>query len=306
MPPLVLTDEHVNRYLTPTESIAVMEQVFLARANGYYSGMPRWELPFKQGAIRFTVGGANGVVGFRAYLRGRQMAHDDQLNAVWDQSTGQLKGLVIGAMLGVMRTGAIGGVAAKYLSPPNAGSLALIGTGRQAFAQLRAIASVIPLKEVRVFSRTPAHRDAFCADVMKLLPHLNIYAAENAETAISGADIVVGATTSREPAIRGAWIKEGALVTSLGPKGISDREIDEDMVNRAGFIITDSPEQERSTDIGSVLDGTNHTPHDLADLVSGRLKRPAGQTCLFLSVGLAGTEVALASRLIDKVTKSVS
>ncbi len=306
MPPLVLTDEHVNRYLTPTESVAVMEQVFLARANGHYSGMPRWELPFKQGTIRFTVGGANGVVGFRAYLRGRQMEHDDQLNAVWDQSTGQLKGLVIGAMLGVMRTGAIGGVAAKYLSPPNAGSLALIGTGRQAFAQLRAITSVIPLKEVRVFSRTPAHRGAFCADVMKLLPHLNIYAAENAETAISGADIVVGATTSREPAIRGAWIKEGALVTSLGPKGISDREIDEDMVNRAGFIITDSPEQERSTDIGSVLDGTNHTPYDLADLVSGRLKRPAGQICLFLSVGLAGTEVALASRLIDKVTKSVS
>lgn len=57
MPPLVLTDEHVNRYLTPTESVAVMEQVFLARANGHYSGMPRWELPFKQGAIRFTVGG---------------------------------------------------------------------------------------------------------------------------------------------------------------------------------------------------------------------------------------------------------
>ncbi|MBZ0309908.1 MAG: ornithine cyclodeaminase family protein [Anaerolineae bacterium] len=299
--PLILTDEQVNKYLTPTESIAVMEQVFLARANGRYAGTPRWDLPFENGTMRFTVGGANGVVGFRVYLRGRQMTHDDQLNAVWDQHTGQLKVMVVGEALGVLRTGAIGGVAVKHLAPPNAEVLAIIGTGRQAYSQLRAISSLFPLKEIRVFSRTPAHRESFCADVGELMPHLKIFPVENAELAVRGADIVVGATTSREPVIRGAWLKEGAHVTTLGPKGTTVREIDEEVVRRAGFIVTDSPEQERSSETGSVLDGTNFPLHDLAEVVSGKIQRPAGKISLFLSVGLAGTEVALASRLMDKL-----
>ncbi len=298
--PPVLTDEHVHKYLTPTESIAVMEQVFLARANGRYAGTPRWDLPFENGAMRFTVGGANGMVGFRVYLRGR-LTYDDQLNAVWEQDTGRLKGLVIGEALGVLRTGAIGGVAVKHLAPPNAEVLALIGTGRQAYSQLRAITSLFPLKEIRVFSRAPAHREAFCADVHELMPHLKIFPVENAESAVRGADIVVGATTSREPVIRGAWIKEGAHITTLGPKGTTAREIDEEVVRRAGFIVTDSPEQERSSETGSVLDGTTLPLHDLADVISGKIHRPAGKISLFLSVGLAGTEVALASRLIDKI-----
>ncbi len=297
----ILTDEHVTKFISPTEAVAVMEQVFLARANGRYAGKPRWTVPFEQGGLVFTAGGTGNAVGFRAYVRGNHLTHDDQVTLVWEQSTGKLKGMVMGVLLGAVRTGAIGGVAVKHLAPPNAEILGLIGTGKQAFTQLQAIASVRAIKEVRVFSRTPAHREAFCADASELMPHLKFYPTENAESAVRGADIVVAATTSREPVIRAEWLKHGAHVSTLGSKSAASREIDEALVNEAGIVVTDSPEQVNAADFKTLLDGTTQNLVDLAEVVSGKISRPVGKFSLFLSVGLAGTEVALAARLLDKI-----
>lgn len=301
MTPLFLNDEHVTQYLSPAIAVDIMEQVFLARTQNQYAGVPRWNLPFHGGQMVFTVGGAGDSVGFRAYLRGKNLTHDDQLNIVWEQSTGKLLGIVSGVLLGAMRTGAIGGVAAKYLAPKNAEILAIIGTGKQAMSQVLSIASVVPsLKEVRVYSRNPEKREKFCAESAQKLPHLKIYPTENAESAVRGADMVVGATTSQTPVMMGEWIKDGAHVTTLGSKSVTSREIDEALVNRARFVVTDSPEQIYAAEFATLLEGTNHQLVDLATVVSGQGQRPSGIS-LFLSVGLAGTEVALASYLIDKV-----
>jgi ornithine cyclodeaminase/alanine dehydrogenase-like protein (mu-crystallin family) len=292
---LLLNDSDVKK-LNYADAIQVMEAFFLARASGETAGMPRWELPFPQGRLTFTVGASSDSVGFRAYARGNYQ-HDDQLVAVWNSDTGALKGLIVGATLGVMRTGAIGGVAAKYLAPKNASTLALIGTGRQALSQLRAIASIRPLSEVRVFSRNAENRQSFCVEAKSFLPNLSIHPTESAEEAVRDAEIIVAATTCKNPVIRGEWLSPNAHVSTLGTKGRNTREVDEDLVNRAAFIISDSPEQTRNYPEGTVLDGTSQALFDLADLVSGTLKRPEAIS-LFLSSGLAGTEVGLASYLL--------
>lgn len=299
--PLILTDDDVARLLTPTEAVAVMEQTFLARAQGTYVGAPRWSLPLGGGDLVFTVGGAADAVGFRAYLLGG-VAHDDQLVAVWDRKTGKLRGVVIGAVLGAMRTGAIGGVAVKHLARQDAASLALIGTGRQAYTQLRAALAVRPaVQAVRVFSRTPQHRRTFCEDMRELLPHLNIAPTESAEEAAREADIVICATTSREPILKGAWLKAGAHLSTIGPKHPDAREIDASAVERADFIVTDSPEQAASYPNGIITDGSGKPLVDLAAVVSRQAGRPSEDAItLFLSTGLAGTEVALAARVIEK------
>jgi ornithine cyclodeaminase/alanine dehydrogenase-like protein (mu-crystallin family) len=294
---ILLHDEDVQK-LSYADAVQVMEGFFLARAAGNTAGMPRWEFPFPEGRLTFTVGAAPESVGFRVYARG-DFQVDEQLVAVWDRQTGALKGLVVGAMLGVMRTGAIGAVAIKYLTPANASTLALIGTGRQALSQIRAIATIRPLTEIRVFSRNAENRQQFCKEAQSYLPNITIQPAESAETAVHGAEIVIAATSSKTPVIHGEWLEPNAHVSTLGTKGRNVREVDEDLVNRAAFIISDTPEQSRNYPDGTILDGTTQALFDLSDLLAERLQRPEGIS-LFISSGLAGTEVALASYLIRK------
>jgi alanine dehydrogenase len=295
--PLLLSDNDVMK-LNYADAIQVMESFFLARANGQTAGLPRWELPYSEGRLTFTVGASSDAVGFRVYARGNYQ-HDDQLVAVWDSHTGALKGIIVGPMLGVMRTGAIGGLAIKYLTPPTASILAIIGTGRQALSQIRAIATIRSLSEVRVFSRTPESRIGFCDEAKRLIPNLAIYPAASAEEAVRGAEIVIAATTSKNPVMNLEWLAPNAHVSTLGTKGRNFREVDEALVNRAAFIISDTPEQTRNYPEGSILDSTTQSLFDLSDLVAGNIQRPEGIS-LFISSGLAGTEVALAAHLISK------
>jgi ornithine cyclodeaminase/alanine dehydrogenase-like protein (mu-crystallin family) len=302
MKPFVFDDNDVHRLLSYAEAVAVMEEVFTQRARGTTAGLPRWNFSFPQGKLTFTVGSVEGSTGFRVYLRGG-FQRDDQLVAVWDTQSGRLQGLIVGERLGVMRTGAIGGVAVKHLARQDTSSLALIGTGRQAMAQLQAILAVRPaIGEVRVFSRNPDHRQRFCDAALGHFPRLNIYPTDTAEATILGADIVIGATTSREPVIRGEWLKPGAHITTMGPKGRREREVDEEVVGWADFLVTDSPDQAAAMETGLITDGTDKMVHDLAVVVSGQVGRPSDQAItLFISTGLAGTEVALGAHLIRKV-----
>jgi ornithine cyclodeaminase len=304
MPPIVLTNDDVIRMITPTEAVAVMEDAFRARARGSTVGEPRWHLPFGKNTMTFTVGGVHDSVGFRTYLRGN-LQRDDQLVAVWHRRSGRLRGIILGELLGDMRTGAIGAAAVKHLARANSTSLAMIGTGRQAYTQLRAILTTpLPIDEVRVFSRDAENRKAFSDDFKEILPNLDIFPVESAEMAIRNADIVIGATNSETPVIRGEWLKAGAHVTTVGPKFAKERETDEVVVERADLIVTDSPEQARAFPNGFVANNTSKLVHDLADVVSGRTKRPSDDTItFFVSTGLAGTEVALASHLLDKIEK---
>jgi alanine dehydrogenase len=301
---LILHEDDVKRHISPVEAIAVMEKVFLARANHETAGMPRWELPFQEGRITFTVGAVPEGVGFRAYIRG-DFKQDEQLVAVWDKESGALKGLVIGTALGVLRTGAIGGVAVKYLAPKDASRLAIIGTGRQALAQLLTIAIVRSLKQVLVYSRNPENRQAFCQEAKKLLPDLNIQATESAEKAVRESEIIVSATTSKTPIVQGDWLLPNAHVSTLGTKGKNTREVDESVVKKAAWVLSDSPEQSRDYPDGTILDESNTSLYDLAEVLSAKISRPKTEgISLFLSSGLAGTEVALAAYLIAKVEKS--
>lgn len=303
-----LTDADVMRMLTPTAAVSVMEQVFLARAQGTVYGKPRWGVEFGRGKdIVFTTGAVGDAVGMRTYLRG-DLDRTDQLVAVWDAQTGALKGIITGVVLGSMRTGAIGGVAVKHLARFEAQSLGLVGTGRQAFTQIQAVlASRAAINSVKVYSRTPENRQAFVDDIKIMRPNLEIRAVDSAQEAVEESDIVIGATNSREPVIKGAWLKAGAHVTTVGPKYATERETDAEVVARADFIATDSPEQCAQFPNGLLTDGTGKQVYDLAAAVSGQLGRPSEDAItLFISTGLAGTEVALGDYLLRRYAQQAA
>lgn len=305
MKPKILTDDDLVTGVDMISVIAAIETALQAKAAGTLVAPPRLREPFgRQGELVFTVGGTlagDRIAGFRAYQTFADARPDQQVVAVWDQATGRLIGLVIGERLGALRTGAIGGVAVKLLADANADTIAIIGTGLQARTQLLAVAAIRRLREIRVFSRRPERRDGFAAEMTRTLG-LSVRAYASAEMTVRGAPIVICATNSAQPVIRADWLAPGAHVSTLGPKLRDRHEIGLDVVGRATLIASDSPAQMAAYPEPHMLDGTPHLASvvDLADIAAGLRpgrKAPTDMT-LFCSVGLAGTEVLVAERLL--------
>jgi ornithine cyclodeaminase len=250
-------------------------------------------------AYVFTVGGlTGGASGFRAYRTGG--VPGDQLVAVWGQD-GTLTGLVIGEELGVRRTGALGAVAADALARPDAQSIGIVGSGRQAWAQLWALTAVRQPGSVRVYSPVSEHREAFAASARHEL-QLPAEAVETAAGAVRDADIVVVATRSDNPVIAAEDVSPGSQVTTVGPKFRSGHEIPARLATVASVITCDSPAQARSYPEPFFIDSA--TLISLGDVVTGRSpgRQNAADITLHCSVGLAGSEVILAQHLLDETT----
>jgi ornithine cyclodeaminase/alanine dehydrogenase-like protein (mu-crystallin family) len=297
---LVLEDADVRRLLDPATAIAAVRESLIAHHAGGLIAPPRLRAELGDGDLMFTVGRLAGTgYGFRVYDT-MPSAVDDQITVVYDEATGRIDGAITGDFLGAARTGAIGAVAVDVLARPDAGTLGLVGTGRQAWTQLWAISAVRTLREVRVYGRDPERREAFARRARAELS-LPASAVADPETAVTGADIVLLATSSKSPVIDAAWVADGAHVTTLGPKQTGAHECPPDLPARAAVILTDSLAQLDAYPEPFFLTGPARKRMgalSAAAAGAGPARETAEQITLFCSVGLAGTEIAVAAALL--------
>ncbi len=308
-----LTDADVDRQLPMADAIRIMEEAFRAKSEGRLHSPPRHYVRFPSGALVFTVGGDttySSVVGFRVYNTfpgsnedGGVHPNRTQATMVFDSRTGALQGTVLGTRLGVLRTSAIGGVALKYLAASDADRIGFLGSGLQAGAQLEAAKAVLPLRQLRVFSPTPANREKF-ARWARETHGIEAEACGTAREVVESSSVVICSTVSSRPVLDAAWIRPGTHVTTMGSKTVTSHEIDTTVAEQSDRIVTDSPPQLTGYDEPNLLQNTSAWNRivDLADIVAGRAPgrtAPAERT-LFLSEGLAGTEVLLAAELLRR------
>lgn len=214
--------------------------------------------------------------------------------------SGKLLTLLEADYLGRIRTGAASGVATKYLARPDACHVGLLGTGRQAQTQLEAAGKVRKITAVKAFSRDEKRRSDFCREMTGRL-QLQVEPVESAEAAVRFGDIVIAATTSREPVICGEWLRPGTHVNAIGANMPSRREVDESTLARASVIAVDSLDQAKE-EAGDLIQGLSILRRDwegvveLHAIVAGR---PPGRSAdeeitLFKSCGIALWDVAAA------------
>ena len=297
----LLTSADLERALPMADAIEAVEGALAERAARTMVSPARTVFQIPPSAVTITPGGLRdqGVVGFRAYLWGGSR---DQLTAVWNFSDGRLEGVIVGSELGEIRTGAIGGAACRRMAPAAPRRVGVIGGGRQAHAQLLALRVVRPsISEVRVYRRDPDRRRETAAR-WALETGLDVQATETAEEAVRGADVVLLATNSATPVVKAEWLAPGAHVNSLGPKYSDRTEIGMDLIEGADVLACDYPEQYRREE-DFLLHGTPHLARmqDLAELPA--TPRMAGTRSVFLSHGLAGTEVAVAQRAFENARR---
>ncbi|MCX7700577.1 MAG: ornithine cyclodeaminase family protein, partial [Gemmataceae bacterium] len=245
-----------------------------------------------------------GVLGFKAYVTTRKSSRF--YVHLFDGRTGELTAWIQADYLGQVRTGAASGVATKYLARSNAETLGILGSGKQARTQVQAICQVRPIRHVRVYSPNADHRRAF-AEEMSALCRVEVQAVDSPEQAAKDRDIVVTATNSREPVLRGEWISPGCHLNIIGSNFLSKSEIDVETVRKADRIVVDCKDQAR------IEAGDLHEPlengliqwadvDELGHIIAGRL--PGRQTdqeiTLFKSLGIGIEDVATAARVVAR------
>jgi ornithine cyclodeaminase/alanine dehydrogenase-like protein (mu-crystallin family) len=308
-----LTDEDVDRLLPMKDAIRVMEDAFRAKSEGRLVSPPRFYVPFPRGSLVFTVGGDDvgaSVVGFRMYNTFPGATEDGgvhpdrtQVTMVFDARNGALQGTILGTRLGVLRTSAIGGTALKYLANPAAERIGFIGSGLQARAQLEAAMAVLPLRTLRVYSPTPSHREEFARWASQKFG-LTAEASASSREVVDSSEVVICSTVSSVPVIDAEWVRPGMHVTTMGSRTTREHEIGPAVAEQSDVIATDSPAQLSGYPEPHILHGTPAWGHilDLASIVASREKGRTSprQRTLFLSEGLAGTEVLLAAELLRR------
>jgi ornithine cyclodeaminase/alanine dehydrogenase-like protein (mu-crystallin family) len=218
-----------------------------------------------------------------------------------DAFSGDLVAIIDGGALTALRTGAAGGVAARVLSRTGASHAALFGAGVQARSQLLAVATVRPIREVRLVTRDPGHAVAFIAWAAAEpgLGGIDIHPT-TARDAVAGADIVVTATSSATPVFPGAALSAGVHLTAVGSFTPQMRELD-DAALRGARIVVD----QRAAALAEAGELQGLRPADVIELGEVLTGAAPGRTSesertIFKSVGNAIQDLVVATRAFER------
>jgi ornithine cyclodeaminase len=301
---LVLRESHVEQLLTMQATLELVERVHREYSTGNAIDVPRERTRLPKAALHILQGAvpSANVFGYKAYTSSREGVRF--LVYAFSAENGRLEGVVEANRLGMMRTGAAGGVAAKWLSRPDAKVAGIFGSGWQAEGQLEALAHVRKLERVKVFSRTAEKVAKFC-ERMRAKLSLDIVPAASAEDCVKGSDIVVTITTSATPVFDGEWIAPGTHVNAAGSNSLLRREIDEATVRKANPVVVDSrpSAMKEAGDLLPALEkGRLHVGMltELGEVIAGT--RPGRtnpeQVTLFESQGMAMQDLIIAAELV--------
>jgi ornithine cyclodeaminase len=300
---LFLKESDVEQLLTMSTVLELIERVHREYSTGQAIDVPRERTRLPKSALHILQGAvpSAGVFGYKAYTSNREGIRF--LVYAFNAERGNLDAIVEANYLGMMRTGAAGGVAAKWLARTDAKVVGIFGSGWQAQGQLEALAAVRRLERVKVFSRNAEKVARFCDRMGKKLS-LDVTPAASAADAVRGSDVVVTITTSATPVFDGEWLAPGTHVNAAGSNSLLRREIDETTVSRSNPVVVDSRPsamKEAGDLLPSLEKGRLHMGAltELGEVVAGT--RPgranAEQISLFESQGMAMQDLIIAAEL---------
>jgi ornithine cyclodeaminase len=301
----------VRAVLDMASCIDACERAFVAYSTGA-AELPdviQLDVPESSGEIHVKAGHIHGsshyavkVASGFAPAAGAPVA--DGMVLVFDARSGAPAALLLdNGYVTDLRTGAAGGVAARYLAPARVERVALIGTGTQAGRQLEALAVVRPgFEQVRIWGRNADHARR-CVDRLRAEhPTVDIDACSSVREAVDGADVVITCTAAREPLVLDPWLKPGVHVTAVGSDGAGKQELDPGVLRAADLVVVDSRDQ------CARLGELQHAPDQLARSVElgricaseGRGRDDPAQTTVCDLTGLGVQDVAAAALVMER------
>jgi alanine dehydrogenase len=213
--------------------------------------------------------------------------------------TGMPEAVINATRLTDMRTGASGAVAAKYLSPKREVVLGVIGSGRQAEAQVQATAAVLTITQILVWSRNESHARTFAERFMQFSAR-----SVSLEKAC-GADLIVTATPATAPVVRSAWVPDGTHINAIGADAPGKEELEPALLKRARVFVDDMAQAVHSGEVNVPIRTGVYSQKEIAgtlgEVVLGKTgRRSPEEITIFDSTGLAITDLAIASLALGR------
>jgi alanine dehydrogenase len=205
-------------------------------------------------------------------------------------------GLVDGPALTSLRTGAAAGLATRLLARPDSRVMAMLGAGRMARDQVRAVLEVRPISTLLVWSRNHSHAQELAAG-------LGGTAVTDASEAVAMADVVSTATPATEPLFDPAAVRPGTHINAAGAFTPEMAEIPAQVVLRARVLVDDLAAA--AEEAGDLLRASVLPTGTIGDLIAGRLegRRSCDEITLFKSVGIASQDVAAAVAALENARR---
>jgi ornithine cyclodeaminase/alanine dehydrogenase-like protein (mu-crystallin family) len=215
-----------------------------------------------------------------------------------DPQTGMPLALMEGDSLTALRTGAAGGVAARYLARADAATVALFGAGVQARSQLRAAMAVRNIERVLIVDPFENAARQLADDISGWTDAPEALLAESAQAAVSRADIVLAATTTTTPLFDGHDLKPGTHIAGVGSFTPDMQEIDAATIGRARVVV--DQRDAAMAEAGDIIIGRATIDAEIGEIVNG--DRPGRQNdreiTFFKSVGLAVQDAVTAAAVL--------
>ena len=286
------TEDDILKLLPMRACVEQMRLAFEELRAGRPVNQPRRRLILKTGSVLHQMAGSFGNY-FATKIYSSNLKHGglhQMFVILYDAETGKPLAFMEANNLSLIRTGAATGYAADLLADPQADVLAVIGSGYQARTQVEAVGTVRPIREVRVWSRTPEKARQFAKEV-------GGRAMESAEAAARGAPIVVTITTAKDPVLDASWIAPGAFVAAAGSNAAARRELPADLLTRAGLVTVDNLEQAKIEAGDLIIPNHWDGVVELKDVDAGYDPR---RITVFKSIGIGVEDAAAAAYVWER------
>jgi alanine dehydrogenase len=306
-PFLVLSRAEIERLISLDGAIQAVEEAFcaLARGEAFLFPVIRERIDPYGGFFGVKAGylASQGCLGYKgggfwASNRDKGMAGHQSVIVLYDPATGAPKAAMDGNYLTVIRTGAVGALAARCLARKESHKAAIVGAGAQGAIQLAALRAVLPIQEVKCYDRDRGANEAFT--VSAAAAGLRATASHTPEEAIEGVDVIVTATPSFQPIVKAEWIAPGTHISAFGADTRGKQEIEAELLPRAKVVVDYLPQAREIGEcqhaFGKGLIREVHA--ELGEILTGAKpgRENSQEITIFDATGIALQDLAVAGR----------
>jgi ornithine cyclodeaminase/alanine dehydrogenase-like protein (mu-crystallin family) len=297
--PLYLNEEHVRKHLRMADLIPAMEKALIEFSAGKVTQPVRSVINVNppggflglMPALTPNGLGLKAVTFYPSNADRRIPTHMATIFLV-DPETGTPLAIMDGRLITEMRTAAVSAAATKLLASPDAKILAVLGSGVQARSHVEALRLVRNFEEIRVWGPTRERTEHFAKEIGAK--------SMSADEAVRGADVVVTATNSRTPVLKGSWLKSGCHVNAIGACRPDWRELDDEAMGNVVFV--DSREGARK-ESGDIILSDAKMYAELGEALAGKVPPRGDETTIFKSLGMAVEDIAAALLVYRSATR---
>ena len=296
-----ITESEVVQLMDLKEAIAALEAALRAEAGGEAQNMTKTLLQYGKNNLHAIGGKLGNLVGTKTWTH--TQGGTCPLLLLWSAEDGSLAAVIEAFALGSLRTGGISGVAADWMARRDAKVMAIVGTGKQALAQVGTMRAVRTIERLQIYSPREESRQAFAA---KAREEFGIEAVSciSVGEACRGAQIVTLVTRAAQPFLTAAMLEKGVHLNAVGAIAPDREEFAQDVFERATLVAVDNLAGVQQLSREFMTRYASSGWEEVAPLsrliASGRRRSGADDVSLFKAMGMGISDLALGVELLKR------